>query len=80
MEPIFQVGKNGIGDNLIKQLDEALEARELIKVSVLKSNMCDTRTVCEEIAGFVGAEIIQIIGLKFVLYRESKEKKQIILP
>ncbi len=78
--PILQVGKGGLGDNLIKQFDDALEARELVKANVLKNSMDDARTICEEIAQSVNAEVVQVIGSKFVLYRESKKNKEIILP
>jgi len=80
VQPIFQVGKGGITENVIKQFDEALEARELVKATVLRNSLADARDVCEEIAQNTGAEIVQVIGNKFVLYRESKENKTIILP
>ena len=80
VQPIFQVGKGGITENVIKQFDEALEARELVKATVLKNSSADAREVCEEIARHTGAEVVQVIGNKFVLYRESKENKTIILP
>ncbi|MDF2524904.1 MAG: putative RNA-binding protein YhbY family, partial [Clostridiales bacterium] len=73
IQPIFQVGKGGINENMIKQFADALEARELIKASVLKNNFEDTRDICNEIANQTGAEIVQVIGSKFVLYRESKD-------
>lgn len=78
--PIFQVGKGGISDNMIKQFDDALEARELVKANVLKTALADTREICEEIAKRTGAEVVQVIGNKFVLYRESRSDKAIILP
>lgn len=78
--PIFQVGKGGINDNMIKQFDDALEAREIVKAAVLKNSLSDTRQICEELAGKLGAEIVQVIGNKFVLYRESKNHKVIELP
>lgn len=80
IQPIFQVGKGGINENMIKQFDDALKARELIKATVLKNSITDTRDICEEIAGQTGAEIVQVIGSKFVLYRESKDEKVIVLP
>lgn len=80
MQPIFQVGKGGIGDNMIKQFNDALEARELIKATVLKNAGTDPGEVCEEIAGLTESEIVQVIGNKFVLYKESRESKTIILP
>lgn len=79
MDPIFQVGKGGIGDNLIKQFNDALEARELVKATVLKNVETDTKGICEEIAERTGAEVVQVIGSKFVLYRESEKHKEIEL-
>ncbi|TYQ16336.1 UNVERIFIED_CONTAM: RNA-binding protein [Acetivibrio alkalicellulosi] len=79
IDSIFQVGKGGINDNMIKQFNEALEARELIKVTVLKSALIKTRDVCEEAANLTEADIVQVIGNKFVLYKESKENKVIII-
>jgi RNA-binding protein len=77
---ILQVGKGGITDNLIRQVDEVLEARELIKGTVLRNSELEVRQVCEEIAQKVRAEIVQVIGSRFVLYRESREDKVIQLP
>jgi len=65
---------------MIKQFNEALEARELIKLRCLKNAMVDTKEVCHEVASLVGAEVVQVIGNKFVLYKESKENKVIELP
>ncbi len=80
LEPIFQVGKSGISENVIKQFSDALEARELVKATVLKNATTQTRQICEEISQKTEAEIVQVIGSKFVLYKESKEKKTILLP
>lgn len=80
LQPIFQVGKGGIAENVIKQFEIPLETRELIKVTVLKTALVSTKDVAAEIADAVGAEVIQVIGNRFVLYRESKENKQIFLP
>ena len=77
MEPIFQVGKGGIGDNLIKQIDDALEARELVNATVLRNSEFDAREAADEIAERTGADVIQVIGNRFVLYRESKKHKDI---
>jgi len=74
LQPIFQIGKGGVSDNLLKQLDEALEARELIKITILETAYEDTRDLCNEIAKELGAEPIQAIGSKFVLYRKSTKK------
>ena len=76
---IFQVGKGGIDDNTIKQFDEALEARELVKASVLKIHyIC--REAAEEIAQALGADVVAVIGRKFVLYKESGTIKLLIFP
>lgn len=80
LEAIFQVGKGGINDNVIKQFDQALEVRELVKTTVHRSSLLEVREVAEEIATAVRAEVVQVIGNKFVLYRESVEKSTIILP
>lgn len=80
IDPIFQIGKEGISDNLIKQLDDALEARELIKVKILDSAMLDTYETCDRLSKVLRAEPVQSIGSKFVLYRESKDKSRIQLP
>jgi RNA-binding protein len=80
IEPIFQVGKGGINENMVRQFNEALEARELIKVSVLKNSADDTRDICNEVAELTGSEVVQIIGNKFVIYKESKENKVLVLP
>ncbi|RCX18891.1 RNA-binding protein [Anaerobacterium chartisolvens] len=77
---IFQVGKSGINENTVKQFEDALEARELIKATVLKNSDSEAREVCEEISSATGAEVVQVIGSKFVLYKESKKNKVIELP
>lgn len=80
INPIFQIGKGGINDNIIKQFSDALEARELVKATVLKNSMVDAKQVCQEISDQVGAEQVQVVGSKFVLYKESKDNKVIELP
>ena len=81
MEPIFQVGKSSMTPGLTQAISEALEARELIKISVLKNCADDPRELAEIIAERTRSEIVQVIGKKIVLYREGKdEKKRIILP
>ena len=79
METILQVGKSGIGDNTVKQVDDALEKRELIKLRTLETCPLSSREAADEIAQAVGADVVQVIGSKFVLYRESKDNKQIKL-
>ena len=78
LDTIVQIGKDGIGDNLVQQANEALEARELIKCRVLESAML---TACQELAKRTRSEGVQVIGTKFVLYREShsREKKDKIV-
>lgn len=80
LNPIFQVGKGGVNENMVKQINDALEARELFKVSVLQNCDVDRDTVAEQLAKGAKAEIVQIIGNTIVLYKESKENKQIQLP
>lgn len=80
LTPIFQVGKSGVNENMIIQINDALEARELLKVSVLQNCEEDTTTVAESIAEGTGADVVQTIGKTIVLYKESKENKQIMLP
>ena len=80
IDPIFQLGKNGVTENFIKQVDEALEAREIIKIKVLKNSFLDANQVASELAESVMAEFVQSIGNKFVLYRESVDSKRIELP
>jgi len=80
LTPIFQVGKGGVNENMVKQIQEALEVRELIKVSILQNNMDDKHAVAEELATGAGAEMVQLIGHTVVLYKESKENKTIVLP
>lgn len=78
-EAIFQVGKGGINDQLIKQVDEALEAHELIKLRVLETSPDTSRQAADIIAERVGADVVQVIGYRFILYRESKNNKTIKL-
>lgn len=80
MDPLFQVGKNGITDNFVVQVEEALEARELIKINVLNNSLLDPTEVAREVAEKTNAEFVQSIGNKFVLYKESEENKNIELP
>ena len=75
IDTIVQVGKDGIGENLIKQVDDALEARELIKGRVLDNNLeYDARLAAEELAKATRSQVVQVIGTKFVLYRETHSK------
>lgn len=80
LNPIFQVGKGGVNENMIRQISDVLEARELIKVSVLQNCEEDKDTVAEKLTKGSQAELVQIIGNIIVLYKESKEHKEIVLP
>ena len=79
-KPIFQIGKAGINDNLVQQVHDALEKRELIKVSILQNCFEDKNEVAEQLAEKSGSELVQLIGHTIVLYKESMESKQIQLP
>ena len=80
-DTILHVGKDGIGDNLIKQADDALEARELIKGKVLENSLYTAREAAEELSRLTRSEVVQVIGSKFVLYRfqHNREKRRIEL-
>ena len=81
MDPIFQIGKNSMTPELTRAVDEALEARELIKVSVLQNCADDPRELAAMLAERTRSQVVQVIGEKIVLYREGKkEKKKIQLP
>ena len=74
LDTIVHVGKDGIGDNLVKQVNDALEARELIKGRVLENSLLTAREAAEELAVAARCEVVQVIGSKFVLYRETHSK------
>ena len=77
LDPIFQIGKDGVSDEICHQIYNALEARELIKVRVLETSPDPVKEAAEKIAGAIGAETVQEIGTKFVLYKQStKEEKR----
>ncbi|MEJ8766597.1 ribosome assembly RNA-binding protein YhbY [Oceanobacillus sp. HCA-5259] len=80
LKPIFQVGKIGVNDNMIEQIIDVLEKRELIKVSVLQNCLEDKATVADKLVQGADAELVQIIGNNIILYKESMENKQIELP
>ena len=77
LQPIFQIGKQGVTENLMKQLDDALEAREIIKITILETAGENTKELCNEIANELGAEPVQAIGSKFTIYRRSKNNPRI---
>lgn len=75
LEPVFQIGKGGITDEMITALTTVLEARELIKIHILETAMLDTKTTCNEVAALLKAEPVQAIGSKFVLYKRANKEK-----
>ena len=79
LDTIFQVGKGGVTENTVKQVDDALEARELIKLRVLETSPVSAREAADEIAEKTQSDVVQVIGTRFVLYRESRDNKQIRL-
>ncbi len=74
MRPIAQVGKEGISENLIKSLSDALEARELIKINLLPTSGDDGLETASEIARLLHAEVVAVIGRKAIIYRRSSRK------
>ena len=81
MDAIFQIGKNSMTPELTKAVEEALEARELIKVSVLQNCADDPKELAQMLAERTRSQVVQVIGKKIVLYKEGKgEKKKIELP
>ena len=72
-DTMLQVGKNGIGDTLIKQVADALLAREIIKMRVLENALMDPREAAEELAEATESEVVQVIGTKFVLYKRNQK-------
>lgn len=76
IDTILHIGKEGIGENLVKQADDALEARELIKGRVLENSMLSAREGAEVLAQATRSQVVQVIGTKFVLYRETHSKEK----
>ena len=80
-EPILQIGKSSVTPEFTKSVSEALEARELIKISVLQNCLDDPREMAQMLAERTDSQVVQVIGKKIVLYKEGqKDKKKIILP
>ena len=81
MDPIFQMGKASLTPENTKSIDEALAARELIKISVLQNCLDDPKEIAAVLAERTHSQVVQVIGKKIVLYREGKDdKKKIVLP
>ena len=79
IDATVQVGKGGISENMVSLVNDLLEKNELVKVHVLENSLSDTRDVCHELSSLTNAEEVQVIGSKFVLYKESRENKKIDL-
>lgn len=77
LEPVVHIGKEGVGENLVKQAWDALEARELIKVAVQKNAPYGAHEACQDLCERVHAEPIQVIGSKFVIYRKARKDSKI---
>ena len=80
LDPIFQLGKSGLSENFIQQVDEALETRELVKVNILQNCLLEPKETAMELVEKLDAEFVQSIGNRFTIYRESKDNKKIELP
>lgn len=76
----YQIGKGDITESQVNMLLEAMEAKEIIKINVLENSLRTARDVCDELVELTGAEPVQVIGRKIVLYKESKKNKTIKLP
>ena len=80
LDPVFQIGKASLTPEVTAAVEEALEARELIKLNLLKNCMDDPRQVAAMLAERTRSQVVQVIGRRIILYRESKTKKKILLP
>ena len=80
IDPGFRVGKDSISPELIEGVREAIDARELIKIAVLQNCMDDPKEVAQTLAERTRSEVVQVIGKKIVLYKESRDHKKIQLP
>ncbi len=79
LEPIFLIGKGGVTEIMIEEINTVLEARELIKLKILNNSLEEPREAAQVIAERLEADVVQVIGGKFILYRESQENPQIVL-
>ena len=80
LEPTVYIGKSGLTDNIVKEMETGLETRELVKVKLQESCELSPKDAANSLADLLKAEYVQAIGRKFTLYRESKDHKQIELP
>ena len=79
IDTIFQIGKDGVGENQINQISDALEARELVKIRVLENALLTPREACDIVCEATGAQPVQTIGTRFVIYRRSEKNPRIEL-
>lgn len=80
IDPLIQLGKDGINEGFLKQIDKLLEDHELVKIKVLQNAPVEVDEIVDEVLEKTGAEFVQKIGKKLTIYRESKENKKIELP
>lgn len=80
LKPVFQIGKQGVHDTFIDEIADVLEARELIKISVLQNAIEDPKEAGHQIADKINADVVQVIGSVITLYKPSLENPQILLP
>ncbi|MBO0587020.1 ribosome assembly RNA-binding protein YhbY [Sporosarcina sp. E16_8] len=80
LQPLVHIGKSGLTESVITQIEEALEAKELIKVTILQNCDQDKNEIAAKLEEQEGIEVVQVIGKIIVLYKESVEKKRIELP
>lgn len=80
LDPVFQIGKAGLTPEVTEAVRETFNTRELVKIGVLKNCLDDPRQMAEMIADRTGAQVVQVIGKKLVLYKENKDHKKINLP
>ena len=79
METILQIGKSGINENTVKQVNDALEARELIKLRILETCPTTVRETADSLANLTSSDVVQVIGSRFILYKQSENNKTIKL-
>ena len=75
LDPIFIIGKGGINDTILHEIGDVLEARELIKIKILETALLDAKSTCNMVAEALGAEPVQAIGAKFVIYKKAEKEK-----
>lgn len=80
LEPVLQIGKSGVTQAVVKQTEETLEAQELIKCRALQNCAAEPKTVAAELAEQARADLVQVIGRNFLLFRPSKDKPMLVLP